>query len=123
MFVVEQFAMVERAEGFVEMGRAVLADLQKKLGKARSLLAAHTVETFANSFGDGGGHALTGKFGQLFGELLRFFIFDVYGHKSTSLPQYIYHSTMEILTMKITHKDMPGLSRLVVLVQKASRTG
>ncbi len=30
---------------------------------------------------------------------------------------------MEILTMKITHKDMPGLSRLVVLVQKASRTG
>jgi hypothetical protein len=70
MFVVKQFAMVERAKGFVEAGSAVLPNLQKKFGKARSLFAPHAVETFANSFGDGGGHALTSKFGQLFGEFL-----------------------------------------------------
>ena len=118
MFVVKQFAMVERAEGFVEMGGAIHSDSQKKFGKARTLNAAQAVETFANSFGDGGGHALTGKFGQLFGELLRFFILDVYGHKSTFLPQYIYHSTIEILD-ETAHRVLMGLESAVALIQKA----
>lgn len=52
----------------------------KPLRKINALSSANAIKTLANSFGNGRRQALSCQFGELLGEPIGFFVFDVHAH-------------------------------------------
>ena len=72
--------MFSRAMPLFETRRAVTADFQDAIRKLCGMFALHLLKSFADRFGNGLGHALARKPGQLPGEFVSLFVFDVQAH-------------------------------------------
>ncbi len=72
--------MISRAKGFLETRGAIPADFEQTIGELGSMFVLHPFKAFADSFGDRFGQALPGKPGQLLGELMGVFVFNVQAH-------------------------------------------
>ena len=86
--------MIGRAKRFLQTRGAVPADFEQSVGELGGafLVIVHPLEPFPKSFGDRFGHALSGNAGQLLGEFVGIFVFNVEAHidilpsSSTILP-------------------------------------
>lgn len=95
--------MIGRAKWFLQMHGAVPADFEQSVGKLGRTFLLHPFKAFADRFGDGFGQALSGKPGELLGELVGVFVFDVEAHFGTRLP---YTSTILPHTERISPKTL-----------------
>jgi hypothetical protein len=80
ILAVQQFAVIDRPEGLLQMSCAIFADGQQAVRQAISSLPAQTVEALAKSLGNGCGHAFPGQRGKLLREPVRLAIFDIQAH-------------------------------------------
>ena len=69
--------MISRAIRLFETRRAVSADFKEPIGEFGGMFALHLPEPFANRFGNGLRHALSGKPSQLSGKFVSVFVFDI----------------------------------------------
>ncbi len=72
--------MIGRAKRFLQARRTVPADGEETVGELGRMFALHPQKPFAYRVGDGLGHVLSGKPGQLPGEFVGVFIFNVQTH-------------------------------------------
>jgi len=72
--------MIGRAKRFLQTRGAVPSDFEQSIGELDSMFVLQPSKPFADGFGDGFGQALPGKPGQLLGELMGVFVFNVQAH-------------------------------------------
>jgi hypothetical protein len=73
--------MIAGSEWLLDVSRAVLADRQQSIGKARALLTANASEAFTDRNRNGRRPALAGELCKLLYESMCFSIFDIQTHR------------------------------------------
>ena len=74
--------MIGRAKRFLQTRGAVAADFEQSIGELGGtlVLVLHPFEPFSDRFRDRFSHALSGNPGELLGEFVGVFVFDVQAH-------------------------------------------
>jgi hypothetical protein len=85
--------MIGESKRLLQTLRTVLANLYEAIGQTGALLATDAIEALADGRGHRCGHGFPRPLRKLFGQAVRFRVFDIQSHRGTILPQTLYLST------------------------------